>query len=384
MKTKMLIVSIFLAVAAALLVVAAPPAVTDGAKKKCSVTVSMLYGTEKREWIEEAAASFRRAHPEIELLLVGAGSLDAAQAILEGKQRPTIFSPADSLVMDMLASDWRTKHGAELFARTGDDAPHPLVVTPLVFVVWRDRAEALRRASGGTVNWTAIHRAVAADAGWPAIGGPPDWGFVKLGHTDPTRSNSGLEALWLMTLEFYGGRNEVQVGDLLRPDYQRFVREIERGVSRFEASTGTFMTDMIRFGPSKYDLALIYENLALAEIEHAEGRWGPLEIAYPAVTVWSDHPAAVLEAEWVSEAEKKAARDWLAHLSSRPVQERALAYGFRPADPAVAIRSSDPANPFVRGAAHGVQLDLPPIARTPDAALVRNLIAMWARVVAPR
>ncbi|MGZ3387922.1 MAG: substrate-binding domain-containing protein, partial [Isosphaeraceae bacterium] len=207
------------------------------------------------------------------------------------------------------------------------------------------------------------------------------WGFVKLGHTDPTKSNSGLEALYLMSLE-YTGKSKLAIEDLLEPKYQEFIKGIEKGVTKFESSTGTFMTDMVRFGPSKYDIAVVYENLAISQIANAQGRWGNLKVYYPPVTLWSDHPAAVLQASWVTPKQKDAARQWLAYLRSRPVQERALGFGFRPADPAVPIKTADASNPFTRLAEHGIQVDVPPVAEIPEGPVVRNLLTMWSRVVA--
>ena len=134
-----------------------------------------------------------------------------------------------------------------------------------------------------------------------------------------------------MSLEYYA-KPQVEVGDLLKPDYQAFIGDIEKGVSTFESSTGTFMTDMVRFGPSKYDISVVYENLAISQIENAQGRWGNLRVYYPQQTLWSDHPAAILQGPWVSPAQKAAARTWLAHLRGREAQERALAFGFRPGD----------------------------------------------------
>jgi hypothetical protein len=346
--------------------------------------ITVLYSTEKQAWMEAAVAAFMKEHQEIKVTLVGKGSLDGAQAILEGKAKPTIFSPADSLVLNMLTSDWQVKNpGSALFAQSGDDAPQPLVISPLVFVVWEDRANVLLKASGGNVSWKAIRKAVASNQGWPAVGGSADWGFVKLGHTDPTRSNSGLQALWLMTLEFYG-KKPVEIGDLLRPDYQAWVRDLEKGVTKFEASTGTFMTDMVRFGPSKYDIAVVYESLAIAQLENAQGRWGALKVYYPGTTLWSDHPVAIAQADWVTDAQRQAARAFIAHLRSRTWQERALGYGFRPADPAVPLKTADAQNPFTRLQQYGIQVSLPPVAKTPEGALVRNLLTMWSRVTAAR
>ncbi|MCE9667287.1 substrate-binding domain-containing protein [Myxococcus stipitatus] len=348
--------------------------------------ISFLYGTEKKDWVEAAAEAFQRKHPSIRLKLLGMGSLDAAQAILDGREKPTVWSPADSAVLRLLAADWATDtERGPLFASHGEEAPAPLVITPLVFVVWEDRAEVLKKASGGgTVSWKVLQKAVTSPQGWPAIGGRPEWGFVKLGHTDPTRSNSGLQTLLLATLEYYGKRAGLTVEDLLDPRYQDWMKALERGVTRFEPSTGTFMADMVRFGPSRYDIAVVYESLAISQLSHAQGRWGDLRVYYPSLTLWSDHPAAVLQADWVTPSQREAALEWLRYLRSRPVQERALAFGFRPADPTVPVKTQDPANPFTRLASHGVSVDVPPVAEVPQPSVVRELLALWTRVLASR
>ncbi|MCC6623221.1 MAG: substrate-binding domain-containing protein, partial [Deltaproteobacteria bacterium] len=288
---------------------------------------SFVYSSEKKEWIEAACNEFERAHPDIKIARSARGSLDSAQDILDEKSKPTLWSPADSLVLALLESDWDTKFHTPLFSRDGEDAPQSLVITPLVFVVWEDRATVLQKAAGGQVSWATIRAAVVSDQGWPAIGGDASWGFVKLGHTDPTRSNSGLQALLLMSLEYYKKTSGLQIADILDPTYQQWVKDIERGVTKFEASTGTFMTDMVRFGPSKYDIAVVYENLAISQLENAQGRWGSLKVYYPGTTIWSDHPVALVKADWVTPAQRDAARQLLAFLKSRPVQEQALAYG---------------------------------------------------------
>jgi hypothetical protein len=393
MRSKSIIVLLFVAAAAGLLyftmgkrhdsarVPGAPttaPA-APSASPSPPVHITVVFGTEKEAFMQATVAEFRKAEPGIEVELVPEGSLETAAAILDGKLRPTVWSPADSMVLALADADFRTKTGAPLIAASGEDAPQPTLLTPLVFAIWEDRAQALLKAGKGKLTWKTIRAAVTSNRGWPAVGGKGEWGFVKLGHTDPTRSNSGLQALWLMTLEFFGHPASVPVERLLKPDYQTFMTGIERGVTRFEPSTGTFMVDMVRFGPSKYDLALVYESLAIAELENAQGRWGNLRVYYPEGTVWSDHPAAVLAADWVKPAERDAGRKLVAYLRSRAVQERALAFGFRPADPAVPIRTPDPQNPFTRLARFGLKVDLPPAVPTPPPDVVRNLSMLWAR-----
>jgi ABC-type Fe3+ transport system substrate-binding protein len=347
---------------------------------EAAVELTFEYSTEKKEWLEAAIVELAKAHPAIKVKLAGKGSIESAAAILDGTSQPVLWSPADSYVANLLAADWQTKHGKALFPTAGDAAPQPLLLTPLVFAVWEDRAKVLRDSAGGQLTWKAIHKAVTAKGGWPAIGGKPGWGFVKLGHTDPNRSNSGLQALVLMALEHFGTQ-AVTAEHPLDAKFQEFVKEIELGVTKLEPSTGTFMTDMLRFGPSKYDIALVYESLAVSQLDNAQGRWGSLHIYYPSVTIWSDHPVAILDAPWVTPAQRAAAEKVVAFLRSRPVQSTALRFGFRPADPSVPMKTGDAANPFTKMAQYGLSIELPPAAPAADGMVVRHLLQMWSRVI---
>lgn len=391
---KIAIVGVFIAAALAIVFFAKsgksnPPAgptpvgsAGSAAPKSGAVTIDVMYSTEKKDWIEATTADFAKQHPDINVRLVGKGSIDAAQLILDGNATPTVWSPADTMAMNLLASDWQTKNHADLIATGGDDAPQALLLTPLVFVCWEDRAQALLKASGGSISWKTINQAVTSPKGWPAVGGAAKWGFVKLGHTDPTKSNSGLEALYLMALEFTG-KPKIAVEDLLDPKLQDFIKGTEKGVTRFENSTGTFMTDMVRFGPSKYDIAVVYESLAISELANAAGRWGKLKVYYPSTTIWSDHPVALLQGSWVTQEQKAAARQYIAFLRTKQAQQRALEFGFRPADTSIPVVSNDAQNPFTRLATEGITVDVPTAATAPDGIVVRNIMMMWQRLVQP-
>jgi ABC-type glycerol-3-phosphate transport system substrate-binding protein len=395
MKTKLIIVAVFLVAVGAILFFTlgrkdkieaegdgGPVAAGSGSAPKPAdqVEINVTYSSEKKDWIEAAATPFRKDHPEIKLNLNAKSSIAAAQAITDDKDKPTIFSPADTLIMNMAASDWKMKGRGDLFATSGEDAPQSLVITPIVFAIWDDRAQVLLKAGNGKITWKTLQKVINDNKGWPAIGGKAEWGFVKLGHTDPTQANSGLETLYLMSIEYYG-KPRVDVGDLLDPKYQQYVKDIEKGVSKFEVSTKQFMDDMIRFGPSKYDVAVVYENLALSQLQNAQGRWGHLRVYYPGTTVWSDHPAAIVQGDWVTPKQKEAARLFLKHLHSRPMQEKALEWGFRPGDPSVPVKSPDQNNLWTKNADLGAQIDIPPVVNTPDGPVVHNLMTMWSRLM---
>ena len=164
MKAKLGIVAAFVLAVGAIILLATGGKKTDGGGSDApvgsgtgsagpapaaAVEIQVVYSTEKREWLEAATAAFATAHPDIKVTLVGTGSFDAAQAIVDGNLKPTVWSPADSGALNLAISDWQTKNHADLFATSGDDAPQPLLLTPLVFVAWQDRADVLLKASGG-------------------------------------------------------------------------------------------------------------------------------------------------------------------------------------------------------------------------------------------
>ena len=77
----------------------APAAAADATAPASVTEISMLYGSEKKEWVEAAAVSFAKEHPEIRVKFIVKGSLDAEQAVIDDKEKPTVFSPADSLIL---------------------------------------------------------------------------------------------------------------------------------------------------------------------------------------------------------------------------------------------------------------------------------------------
>jgi serine/threonine protein kinase len=357
------------------------PLVVQDAPAPERETIKVVYSTEKAAWLHAATADFGKQHPDILVDLVGKGSMEAARGILDQQLKATVWSPADSVLLEMLGSDWQTRHQTQLFGND-EDTKQPLVLTPLVFMIWEDRANALIKAGGGAVTWKILRQGITSAKGWPAIGGDHRWATVTLGHTDPTQSNSGLQSLYSMWIE-HTGKLRLSVHDVLDAKNQDFVRGIEKGVVKFEARTGTLATDMVRFGSSKYDLVVVYESSAIDELANAEGRWGKLKVCYPATTVWSDNPAVVLAAPWVTEAQARAGRVYIEYLRSPPAQQRALEHGFRPADTSVKLRTSDAKNPFAQYADHGISVDLPPAADMPDRAVVRALMTTWTRMMRP-
>lgn len=343
------------------------------------IVVSIAYGTEKQEWLEEAKTRFEATNPRVhgrpvQIQLEGIGSREIVTRIVQDNYQPVVVSPASSIQIELLRDEWQTRNGTDIVL-SGSDAPQPLVLTPLVVVAWEERARALW-SNGPEDFWHELHDTLADPQGW-ATRGHPEWGFVKFGHTSPETSNSGIQTLVLLAYGYHGKSRDLTNQDILDSAFQQWVDEIERSVLEFGDSTGTFMTNIVRFGPGKYDFVVVYENLAIQDIETAEKRWGPIRVYYPPENLFSDHPYAILNAAWVTPDQQEAAAHFRDFLLSQETQELALQYGFRPANTQVGFDNPD--IPFIKYASYGIQPDIPSVVAVPPADVLNNLIDFWRR-----
>jgi serine/threonine-protein kinase len=345
-----------------------------------AVEIHIAYGTEKQKWLEEATAEFQKT-PEgrrISVKLHGMGSVEGAQAVLEGARSTPIhvWSPASSAYRDLFEQEWRAKHKNNPILKSEN-----LALTPMVFVAWESRHAAFIKKYG-KVSFQTVSQAMREPRGWESIAGQSGWGHFKFCHTHPNRSNSGLLTLVLMAYEFSKKDRDLSLGDVEQPGFLEWLRTFERGVVRpggsLAHSTGTLMREMVLRGPSQYDCLLIYENLAIDYLEAARDRWGELHVDYPDPNMWNEHPYYILDVPWSDREQRAAAAEYLRFLMSEPMQRRALEHGFRPGNPEVSLRFAE--SPLIRHARQGILLELPRMCEPPRADVVKKLLGSYSHL----
>jgi ABC-type Fe3+ transport system substrate-binding protein len=348
------------------------------------IPVSVLYSTEKAAWITEAVERFERSNARvdgrpIELSLEQMGSREMYLSVLDGEEQPDLISPASSLQISLLEDLSRSKFRRPIVDPDDGDICRPVLQTPVVLVAWQERADALWGSNPDGDLWLRLHEALTDPRGWSNYD-HPEWGYIKFGHTNPLKSNSGFQTLLLMTYNYFGRNNDLTAADILsNPDYQQWLTEFEGSISRFGDSTGTYMQEIVAYGPSLYDIVAVYESTAIEHAENAVGRYGELKVYYPPATHLSDHPFCVLQADWVTPEKARAAQAFTEFLTSSEMQELALEHGFRPVDPAIPLDGPD--SPFQRYATNGLQMDLPPQVEVPEGNVLNTLLDFWARNV---
>ncbi len=349
------------------------------------VVVSVLYSTEKAAWISEAVTRFEAQGSAIDgrpiqLELKKMGSREMYLAVLDGTEQPDLISPASMLQISLLQDLSESKFGSAVVNPADREVCRRVLLTPLVVVAWKDRAEVLWGDDPDGRMWLRMYDALTNPQGWEAYG-HPEWGFIKFSHTNPLKSNSGFQTILLMTYNYFDKTNGLTSNDILSDaDYQRWFTEFEGTISDFGDSTGTYMEEIVAYGPSLYDMVAVYEATAIEQADNAVGRYGELRIYYPPATHMSDHPFCVLQAEWVTPEKARAAQMFVDYLTSEEMQELALLeHGFRPVDESIPL--DQPGSPIQRYADNGLQIDLPPEVEVPPGNVLSTLLDFWARNV---
>lgn len=308
-----------------------------------TVTISMVYGSEKEAWLVPLIESFNAQKKRTEegaTIVVEAtpmGSIVSGDGIVAGTIQPTVWSPASSAYVPVTNTNWRREHGEELVV----DTPNDLVLSPVVIAMWRPMAEALGWPDKA-LGWNDIAEMATSDEGWAAFG-YPEWGTFKFGHTHPNFSNSGIISVIAEAYAGAGKQRNLTLDDLRDPALKAFMTDVESSVIHYGESTGFFARRMFERGPSYLSAAVMYENLVAAQEAKrlsGESDQPPVVAIYPREgTFWSNHPYIVLNAPWVSEEQREAAEIFEDFLLAEPQQRRSIEYGFRPADPGIALTS---------------------------------------------
>ena len=346
-----------------------------------SVTVTIVYGSEKQEWLEPLVQQFNDAQNKtsagnkIVVEATAMGSIESVRGIIEGTLQPTVWSPASSVYIPVANAEWKNTHADDLVVGT----PKDLVLSPVVIAMWRPMAQALGWPDKA-LGWEDVAQLAISEEGWSAYG-HPEWGPFKFGHTHPAYSNSGIVAIIAEAYAGAGKQRGLTESDLQAPELREFMTEVESSVIHYGTSTGFFGNRMFERGPSYLSAAVLYENLIVAqETKRINGQSSqiPVVAIYPKEgTFWSNHPYAIVNAPWVTAEQREAAGLFENFLLDRPQQLKSLEYGFRPADPSIPLTAP-------LDTQHGVDPNQPQtILEVPSAAVIKGIETLWRQTKKP-
>ena len=272
--------------------------------------INIAYGTEKQQWLEEAAAEFQKSEAGrgITIALHGMGSMEGARAVLDGPEPIPmhVWSPASSAYRDIFEQEWRAKHGKSPILKAEN-----LVLTPMVFVMWKSRHEAFIKKYS-EVTLPTMAEAMQEPGGWGTIANHPDWGRFKFGHTHPEQSNSGLLTLVLMAYEFFGKEY-----NLSRDESPARVPGLAAPLRAGGRPAGRLADAQHRApdegdGPPRAVAIRLPDRLREPGHRLPRRRARPMGAArgrLPRANIWNEHPYYILDVPWSDARQRAAAGD---------------------------------------------------------------------------
>ena len=304
------------------------------------VEVMLLTSDTKAEWLHKVTDPFNLAghttesSARIYVKVVGHGSPQASQQrVIDGLQQPILWSPGDISWIEA-ANQIRLDRGQRPLVT--EDCPR-LVSAATGFAMWRPMAEALGWPDE-PIGWEKIVDLASDPQGW-ARHGHPEWGQFTFGHAHPAHSTTGfsvLAALAYDTLDMQAGLTPELVHS---PEVTEAFKRLERNTYHYGTSTRGILGLMARRGPSYLHAASASETAMLKNNEvFSDTLRFPFVFIFPAEgTFWSDNPACLVEAEWVTDEQREAALIYRDYLLEPEQQDMAVTIGLRPSDPNIPL-----------------------------------------------
>lgn len=289
---------------------------------------------------------------------------------------PTAWIPDSRYLPELANVTYKERLGRDVFLTDGEYRARPIAISLFAWGIFESRAQVLE-AQFGEIDWRTIHDAATARGGWPELGGKPEWGFFKLVVPNPRKNVGGLAAMIAAAGEYYH-RPDISTADVTQPEFQRWLKELMGAVTDVSGGSPYTAEDFALFGYSVGDGGQLLESDLLTNMEGIETRWGePLRIYYPRYVTWFDFPFTVWMGPETSALEKNAALAFEQYLLSPEVQQKAVAYGLRPANPKVAVQEGE--SLFVRYEERGVRAVVPrtDAMRSPDREVLLALLRWY-------
>ena len=254
--------------------------------------------------------------------------------------RPDVWTPASTSWTALLRYQTTSRDLPDL---VGEGKPPSIARTPLTIAMPKPMAETLGWPSK-PIGWGDVLALAKDPQGWARYGKP--YGAFKLGKTNPNFSTSGLNATIGAYFAATQRSSDLTAKDLADPKVLAFVKAVESSVVHYGDTTLTFLSNLQKADDRgqglSYVSAVTVEEKSVWDYnqgnptgdpktlgKHRKPRT-PLVAIYPKEgTLFSDNPFVTLKADWVTDAKRAVAADFLTYVQSSKAQKRFTDAAFR-------------------------------------------------------
>ena len=299
---------------------------SSGTKSSGSAApLTLITSATKKGWLEKQVERFN-AEKGRNVQIRYIETRDALQAIVNNKEKPTLWSPSAPVWAVGLSEGWAKSHGGSSLINNSDPNMYRIYLrTPIVFVTTQKKAGFLRPLLSGPKAWTNLAELSAGRQKLPGLTRPFVWA-----HADPIKSNSGFLTLGLLLDSYVQSTNGAVTPEAAASSagFASFLRKAEATMPLdapvLEGSSAlmkAFLAD-----PDHYDVITTYESSALeAAVKNPD-----IAVLYPNPTLVSEQAVMVINGDWVTPEQKAVAAELLTFLGEQDSLRDGVNNHFRP------------------------------------------------------
>ncbi|MCW2572810.1 MAG: hypothetical protein JWO88_2868 [Frankiales bacterium] len=254
--------------------------------------------------------------------------------------RPDVWTPASTSWTSLLRYETTSRDRPDL---VGDGKLPSIARTPLTIAMPKPMAQLLGWPAK-PIGWGDVLALAKDPKGWARYGKP--YGAFKLGKTNPNFSTSGLNATIAAYFAATQRSSDLSLKDLSDPKVIAYVKAVESSVVHYGDTTLTFLSNLQnaddRGQGLSYVSAVTVEEKSVWDYNQGNPTGDPktlgkhrkphtpLVAIYPKEgTLFSDNPFLTLKADWVTDAKRAVAADFLSYVQSAKAQKRFTDAAFR-------------------------------------------------------
>lgn len=343
-----------------------------GASGGSKPSLTLITSATKKGWLEAQVERFN-AEKGGNVRIKYIETRDALQAILNGKQKPTLWSPSAPLWATRLSEKWAEDHGGDALVNDSDPNSYRVYLrTPIVFVTTKQKAGYLRPLLSGPNAWSNLADLSAGKKKLPGA----SRGFVWA-HADPIKANSGFLTLGLLLDAYVQSTNGAVSAEQAASSggFAAYLRKVEANMPMDAAVRGGSSTLMKAFlaNPNRYDVITAYESAAL----EAAVKDPNIAVLYPNPTVVSEQAVVLIGGDWVTPDQKDQAAELLTFLGSEDSLRDGVNTHFRPTRQSASVSLSPE---IARRRAQGFQQTFTSV-EVPSYEALNTATALWNKAI---
>jgi Ca-activated chloride channel family protein len=322
----------------------------DGGKSGCT-TLNVAASSEKAALLQQIADDYGKDDGNAggtcaRVIVNTKASGGATTALARGWDekidgpRPDVWTPASTSWTSLLRYETTTRDRPDL---VGDGKLPSIARTPLTIAMPKPMAQILGWPNK-PIGWGDVLALAKDPKGWARYGKP--YGAFKLGKTNPNFSTSGLNATIAAYFAATQRSSDLSLKDLTDPKVIAYVKAVESSVVHYGDTTLTFLSNLQKADDKgqglSYVSAVTVEEKSVWDYNQGNPTGDPktlgkhrkphtpLVAIYPKEgTLFSDNPYLTLKADWVTEAKRAVAADFLSYVQSAKAQKRFTDAAFR-------------------------------------------------------